>query len=405
MSPSIVQHEKIQSPYQKPNLTIHGIGVEYPPDKIRPEHLATLARRFHPSSPALDKVLMINEFTGIETRSAIGTIDHPIANKPDPPTIAELCDVFLEYGVKLSVAACRKALEQWGGDLADITHVVSTTCTNSANPGYDHYVVKQLGLSTSIEKVLLHGVGCSGGLAALRTAANIALGHSFRRRPARILVLACEISSVLVRSELESIDQDQEVRIGVTLFSDCASAVVLSNGIGDSFHDEPLLELLGWEHRIIDDTESDLGFDVHPLGWKVVLTQRVPKLACAAVPSIFKELVTSIPELADADLVEAAQFDWALHPGGSTIITGVEQTMGLTVEHLRASYEIYVNHGNSSSATVFSVMSKLLKGGPGKDYVISCAFGPGIAVEMMAFKRYGASRSGTESPMQPEDVD
>ena len=120
--------------------------------------------------------MYINEFTGIESRSAIGNIDHPIANRPEAPSIAELCDLFLDYGVKLSVAACRKAIEQWGGDLSEITHIVSTTCTNSANPGYDHYVVKELGLNTSIEKVLLHGVGCSGGLAALRTAANIALG-------------------------------------------------------------------------------------------------------------------------------------------------------------------------------------------------------------------------------------
>jgi len=214
----------------------------------------------------LDKVLTINEYTGIDSRSAIGTIDHPIANAPEAPTIAELCDVFLDHGVKLSVAACRKALEQWGGDLSEITHVVATTCTNSANPGYDHYVVKQLGLNQSIEKVLLHGIGCSGGLNALRTAANIALGSSFRRKPARVLVLACEISSTLVRSELDSIDQNQEVRIGVTLFSDCASAVVLGNGFSDRYDEEPLLELLGWDHRIIEDTEKDLGFDVDPLG-------------------------------------------------------------------------------------------------------------------------------------------
>jgi type III polyketide synthase len=168
--------------------------------------------------------------------------------------------------VKLSVAACRKALDQWGGELSEITHVVATTCTNSANPGYDHYVVKELGLNTSIEKVLLHGVGCSGGLNALRTAANIALGASYRQKPARILVLACEISSTLVRSELDSIHKDQEVRIGVTLFSDCASAVVLGNGFSDRYDEVPLLELLDWDHRIIDGTEKDLGFDVDPLG-------------------------------------------------------------------------------------------------------------------------------------------
>ncbi len=209
---------------------------------------------------------MINQYTGIDSRSAIGNIDHPIANAPEPPTIAELCEIFLDYGVKLSVAACRKAVEQWGGDLSEITHVVATTCTNSANPGYDHYVVKELGLNPSIEKVLLHGVGCSGGLAALRTAASIALGASFRRKPARILVVACEISSVLVRSELESIHKNQEVRIGVTLFSDCASAVVLGNGFSNRYDEDHMLELLGWDHRIIDDTEKDLGFDVDPLG-------------------------------------------------------------------------------------------------------------------------------------------
>lgn len=214
----------------------------------------------------LEKVLYINEYTGIETRSTIATIDHPLISRPEPPTIAELSKIFLEQGVKLSVEACRKAVATWGGDLSDLTHIVSVTCTNSANPGFDHYVVKQLGLNTSIEKVLLHGVGCSGGLAALRTAANIAQGSSFRRKPARILVLSCEITSMLVRSELESIANLQETRIGATLFSDCASAVVLGNDFGDTAMEEPILEMLGWDHRIIDDTEDDLGFDVDPLG-------------------------------------------------------------------------------------------------------------------------------------------
>lgn len=310
--------------------------------------------------------------------------------------------------------ACRKAVAQSGCDLSDITHIVAVTCTNSANPGFDHYVVKQLGLNPSIEKVLLHGVGCSGGLAALRTAANIAQGASFRRKPARILVIACEITSLLVRSELESIAKLQQTRIGVTLFSDCASAVVLGNGFGDDAMEEPLLELLGWDHRIIDETEDDLGFDVDPLGnhlilsqtsiltltsagWKVILTPRVPKLASASVPPVFTDLVTSIPELTNADKVSGAEFDWALHPGGATVITGVQEAMGLTEEHLRASYDIYMNHGNSSSATVFAVVDRLLKMGEGNEHIVTCAFGPGIAIEMMILKRLRTSPPGTES--------
>lgn len=399
---------KTTPPYQKPGLSILGIGVEYPPFQIEAKDLTTLARRFYPSSPALDKVLAINEYTGIDSRSSIGTIDHPIVNQENSASIAELCELFLDHGVKLSVAACRKAIAQWGGDLSEITHIVATTCTNSANPGYDHYVVKELGLNSSIEKVLLHGIGCSGGMAALRTAANIALGSSFRRKPARILVLACEISTTFVRSELDSIHQNNEVRIGVTLFSDCASAMVIGNEFADRDGEEQMLELLGWDHRIIDDTEKDLGFDVDPLGWKVVLTPRVPKLTTTVVPGMFDDLVQSIPELVDSGKLKASDYDWALHPGGATIISGVQKALHLTENHLRASYEVYMAHGNSSSATFFSVMKQLLDG-PTDEHIIGCAFGPGIAVEMMAFKRCHASATpGSASPAETlvaEDVD
>lgn len=209
---------------------------------------------------------MINKYTGIDTRSAIGTVDHPMANMSRAPTITELCDIFLKDGVALAVTAAQKSLHEASLSPADITHVVSTTCTNSANPGFDHYVCKALGITQPVEKVLLHGIGCSGGLASLRTAANLALGSSFMGRKARVLVVALEISSLLVRSELDSAAELQETRIGITLFSDCASALVLSNGIGGESEEEPVYELLGWDHRIIPDTEHDLGFDVDPLG-------------------------------------------------------------------------------------------------------------------------------------------
>lgn len=113
----------------------------------------------------------------------------------------------------------------------------------------------------------------------------------------------------------------------------------------------------------------------------------MPTLASAAVSPCFQDLVQSIPELHDDDdRPIASEFDWALHPGGSLIITGVEQAMNLTPEHLRASYEIYMKYGNSSSATIISVLNKLRES-EGKEHVVACAFGPGIALEMMILRR------------------
>lgn len=123
-------------------------------------------------------------------------------------------------------------------------------------------------------------------------------------------------------------------------------------------------------------------------GWKVVLSPRVPTLSAKAVEPAFQNMLDSIPELLKTDIPpSAAEFDWALHPGGSLIITGVEKAMNLTQEHLRASYDIYMNYGNSSSATIISVMNRLREMGDGRDHVIACAFGPGIALEMMVLRR------------------
>jgi type III polyketide synthase len=143
-----------------------------------------------------------------------------------------------------------------------------------------------------------------------------------------------------------------------------------------------------------------------------VLTPRVPKLAGAAIDPSYRDLLSSIPPL-PANYAAPADFDWAMHPGGATILTGAEKAMGITPEHMRASYDTYMNHGNSSSATIYSVLQRLRSkdmdaiapGGRVRDYVIGCAFGPGIAVEMCMLKRnmnYGTKISGLQTPPETE---
>ena len=133
-------------------------------------------------------------------------------------------------------------------------------------------------------------------------------------------------------------------------------------------------------------------------GWKVVLTQRVPKLTAKMVRPGFTDLLDLIPQLQkDGKPIPATDFDWALHPGGSLILTGVQSAMALEEHHLRASYEVYMEHGNSSSATIISVMNRLREPRHtenGREKVIACAFGPGINMEFMALKRKIKTRNG-----------
>ncbi|KAL0059153.1 hypothetical protein AAF712_014125 [Marasmius tenuissimus] len=134
-------------PFEELGLSIVGIGVQYPPYATNAGDLENLSRRHYPDSPAMRKVLSINRNTGILHRSSIVSPEHPFINQSNAPSIAALHDMFTSAGVPLAVSAARKAIEEARIDVSQITHVVATTCTDSANPGFDHLVVKQLGIT------------------------------------------------------------------------------------------------------------------------------------------------------------------------------------------------------------------------------------------------------------------
>jgi type III polyketide synthase len=97
-----------------------------------------------------------------------------------------------------------------------------------------------LGLELTVDRTLLHGVGCAGGLSALRLANSLAQlppvfsgnASEGKSRSPRILVVALEVTSTLVRSELEELDRSggKMGNVGVCLFSDGASAMVVGGG-------------------------------------------------------------------------------------------------------------------------------------------------------------------------------
>ncbi|KAL8908902.1 MAG: hypothetical protein Q9171_005245 [Xanthocarpia ochracea] len=267
---------------EPPGLWLTGIGTQYPPYLSTIDKFETYVKRFYDSdNQGIKKLLEISRNTGIETRSTIRSFESGLgSNRRTPSDVSEQDALFRKAGVDLTVQACRKALREWGGSFDEITHTVGVTCTNTGNPGYDLLVAQKLQLRHDLDRTLLHGVGCAGGLAALRAAAQLACGASLRRRPARILVHALR--------------------------------------------------------------ENELS---------------------------------------------AKDFDWALHPGGLSILEGAQRSMHLSKDQLRASYEIYRTHGNSSSPTVLRVLDKLRKMGDGRENIVAAAFGPGLAIEMAMLKR------------------
>jgi type III polyketide synthase len=211
--------------------------------------------------------LEINKKSKIQNRHLAVPYDDPYWSIQSVPSIDYCGALFKKYGIPMAEHAAQIALADWGGSLKDITHVISVTCTNTANTGLDFMLSERLGLSKHVQRTLLHGVGCAGGVAALRTGNELLLGAAAQDKPGKALVVACEVVSIFCRSELAHIVRDQEVNIGPTLFGDGAGALVLSNGIDvEKCEKSPVWNILNARSTILEDSAHCLEFNVHPHG-------------------------------------------------------------------------------------------------------------------------------------------
>ncbi|KAJ5776518.1 uncharacterized protein N7511_001529 [Penicillium nucicola] len=383
-------------------LYITGLGSQYPPYSLAPESLDELAERFSDTtSPGIKKLLQINRSTGIETRSAIHSYENGFATQEERPSVQEVDEFFRQAGVNLTVQACQKALQEACIVPSDITHTIGVTCTNHGSPGYDLLVARQLGLPADVDRTLLQGVGCAGGLSIMRAAAQLASGASLRKRPARLLAFACELCTPNFRNELahaENCADPDQVCIAAALFSDAAAAFVLINEYA-MIMDEPgtpVFELVEWGTSLIPDTIDQLSFYADKEGYRTVLSREVSTYAKNAIKPMFERLLPSYmeqnssPPGAGGEPLQtslgSSDFDWALHPGGQAIINGAQRVLSLTDDQLQASREIYRTRGNSSSATILIVLDRLREIGR-REHVVATSFGPGMAIEMAMLRR------------------
>ncbi|KAL5373592.1 hypothetical protein DPSP01_012592 [Paraphaeosphaeria sporulosa] len=369
------------------SVYVVGLGHQYAQYSITQDQFADLIMRLYPevsATPTVQKLLQVNKSTKILSRPTI--FDQSTWTKEDAaaPAIDELSHIFRTIGVDLTVAACNKAIEEARISPIDITHVVAVTCTDQGSPGYDLFVSHKLQLHPGVQRSLLHGVGCAGGLSALREAADLATAASSRRRPARILVFATELCSLFLRAELQAAFHKSGVlNIAPLLFSDGSAALVVCNGIALAEKQRPIYELQEWNSAILTGTQSHMSYNVSPKGMLVTITKDVPKATVAAVGPMFSQVCSAKKDVS----LDPKAYDWAVHPGGASILQGAQKAMDLSDDQIRASLDVYHKFGNSSSPTVLIVLDKLRHMGRGKDNVIATSFGPGLIIEMCRMTR------------------
>src|SRR5699024_1833523 len=103
--------------------------------------------------------------------------------------------VYEREATALSLQVADQALRNAEGlGPADVTHVLTVSCTGFLSPGPDYRIVRALGLAPSVQRYHLGFMGCYAALPALRQAQTIC-----RADPdAVVLVVSVELCTLHV---------------------------------------------------------------------------------------------------------------------------------------------------------------------------------------------------------------
>ncbi|KAF8666127.1 hypothetical protein HU200_053843 [Digitaria exilis] len=291
------------------------------------------------------------------------------------PSLNVRQDILVEEVPKLGAAAAEKALKEWGLPRSQITHIIFCTTSGVEMPGADSRVIKLLGLSPSVKRVMLYHQGCFAGGTVLRIAKDLAENN----RGARVLIMCSEITVVTFRGPSE----DHLDSHGQVLFGDGASAVIV--GADPNEHVErPLFQMVSAAETILPNSDGAIEGHLKEVGLTFHLQERVPDLISANIERLLEEAFKPL------GISDWNSIFWVAHPGGPAILNMVEAKAGIDKERLRATRHVLAEYGNMSSACVLFILDEMRKSsvkdgrattGDGMDWGVLFGFGPGLTVE------------------------
>lgn len=356
------------------SVRIHHIETSVPRGRYRQAEIGERMLEWTVDERDKRLIRMLYRSSGIETRHSVipdwgESFFIPTGNGGfRQPSTAERNDIYSREGKQLAVDLGRTLLAAAPEFApADITHVVTASCTGFFNPGIDYFLCRELGLAGNTQRFHLGFMGCYAAFPALSMAAQFC-----RANPdAVVLVMCLELCSLHLQ-----INGSEDTILANALFADGAGAVLVSArpprpGIDTYRIDDFESALLPAGHEAMAWSIGDLGFDIS-------LSSYVPKIIGAGIDDLLQ------PLLGRSALTRRDIARWAVHPGGKSIIDKVEKRLELTAEQVLPSREVLKNCGNMSSATIFFVLKETLAQPAlaGQEKVCAMAFGPGLTVEM-----------------------
>nr|UPN62989.1 polyketide synthase 1 [Aquilaria sinensis] len=293
------------------------------------------------------------------------------------PTLKQRLDIGNEALTEMAIEASQACIKKWGRPASEITHLVYVSSSEARLPGGDLYLAQGLGLSPRTKRVVLYFMGCSGGVAGLRVAKDIAENNPGSR------VLLATSETTIVGFKPPSAHRPYDL-VGVALFGDGAGAMVIGSDPLPGT-ESPLFELHTAIQNFLPNTEKTIDGRLTEEGISFKLARELPQIVEDHIEGFCGQL-TGVIGLSHK---QYNKMFWAVHPGGPAILNRVEKRLDLHPNKLDASRRALEDYGNASSNSIVYVLDYMIEETlkmkteslEPSEWGLILAFGPGVTFE------------------------
>lgn len=366
------------------SFEILGIGTTNPEHSIQQSEAAVHAQSLSCHAESTDQqrrlLPVLYRRAGVKTRHSVvlenssgeeavrQTFYQPAESPVDlGPATSTRMQEYEKHAAELATQAVQAALDSANVDPAEVTQLVTVSCSGFSAPGFDLQVLKQPGFSPDVSRTHIGFMGCHGALNGLRVA------KSFTDNDPEACVVVCAV-------ELCSLHQQYgwcpDKIVANALFADGAAAVVGKQSQSSS---SDHWKLVASGSTVVPDSEEMMSWRIGDHGFEMTLSPLIPDLIKSRLRPWLENWLagqgTSIEEIRS----------WAIHPGGPRILTAVSEAVGFDEEKLVPSRAILAEFGNMSSPTVLFILQRLQATRTARPCVM-LGFGPGLTIEAALVK-------------------
>ncbi len=355
-------------------LPFLGLGTAVPPFSIQQPAAAELASRLKVARGEERLVSIAYRRSGVSSRHSV-VLEGPVTDEVPQsfypaalddldlgPTTGERIRRYEQEAAKLAGAAVTNALRDSGVAAAEITHLITVSCTGFSAPGFDLELMRDFKLRPGVSRTHLGFMGCHGLLNGLR----VASAYHAADPSAKVLVVALEVCTVH-----QQYTSDPGQIIANALFADGAAAIVCGTPASGS--------PAGWQllrngSHVVADSEDAMSWRIGDHGFAMTLAPSVPKL----IGELLRPWLTDWLRKSGLQLGDIRH--WAVHPGGPKILQAVQDCLNLPANALATSHRVLSEFGNMSSPTLAFILQRLQRT-PTAGPCVMLGFGPGLTIE------------------------